>query len=206
MLDEDMTKVRTLCIALAVLSFALATAVTLAEQPTTAPTRSVSVTLSGGHETDPRDHGRPVVLVAAGLDVPTEVFREAFTHVKPARAGEQPDPEQVQRNKRALLDALGKYGVTNDRLDEVSNKYRYPPGDRNLWQHTNAVAVATVVDGKVTGFVIQDHGAGYTTPPQVSVEGFSDLVVKVTLHFGDDLASNGSVESIKVSYPTSTQP
>ena len=79
-------------------------------------------------------------LSRRGLGVPAEVFREAFTHVKPAPAGEQPDPEQVQRNKRALLDALGKYGVNNDRLDEVSNMYRYRPGDENLWRHSDAIA------------------------------------------------------------------
>ena len=30
----------------------------------------VAVTFSGGHDTDPKDHGRPVVLVAAALGVP----------------------------------------------------------------------------------------------------------------------------------------
>jgi hypothetical protein len=35
----------------------------------------VPVNFSGGHETDPRDHGRPVVLVAAALKVRPEVFR-----------------------------------------------------------------------------------------------------------------------------------
>src|SRR5579862_3361570 len=65
----------------------------------------LAVTLSGGHETELRDHGRPVVLIAAALGVPPETFREAFSHVMPARAGEEPDPDQVQRNKRALLSA-----------------------------------------------------------------------------------------------------
>ena len=59
------------------------------------------VAFSGGHETDPRDMGRPVILVAAGLGVPPEVFRETFTHVTPAAAGREPEQEQVQKNKQA---------------------------------------------------------------------------------------------------------
>src|SRR4051794_9854824 len=35
---------------------------------------TVPVTFSGGHETDRRDGGRPVALVAAGLGVPADVF------------------------------------------------------------------------------------------------------------------------------------
>ena len=85
----------------------------------------VPVVFTGGHETDPRDRGRPVALVAAALGVPADVFREAFTHVRPAPAGTQPDPEAVRRNKDALMAALAPYGVTNDRLDAVSNHYRY---------------------------------------------------------------------------------
>jgi hypothetical protein len=38
----------------------------------------VPVTFSGGHETDPQDRGRPVVLVAGALGVKPEVFRKAF--------------------------------------------------------------------------------------------------------------------------------
>jgi len=82
--------------------------------------RAVPVEFSGGHDTDPKDRGRPVVLVAGGLGVKPEVFREAFSHVKPAPAGTEPDPEQVRKNKAALMDALGKYGVTNEKLDTVS--------------------------------------------------------------------------------------
>lgn len=168
---------------------------------------AVAVTLSGGHDTDPRDRGRPVVLVAAGLGVPADVFREAFSHVRPAPAGHEPDPQQVRRNKEALLDALGKYGVTNDRLDTVSNTYRYRPGGRELWTHADAVVTATVADGKVTGFEIKTAGAGYTTPPKVSIPGFPKLTATVTLHFDTDLTKNGSIESVKLTpAPASTQP
>ena len=81
----------------------------------------IQLVITGGHETDPRDRGRPVILIGNALGVTPEVFREAFSHVKPAPGGEQPDPAQVQRNKAALLKALGPYRVTNELLDRVSN-------------------------------------------------------------------------------------
>src|SRR5690348_4898968 len=76
----------------------------------------VQVLISGGHDTNPVDHGRPVVLIASMLGVPEEVFREAFSGVSPAGAGQEPNPIQVQLNKSALLEVLGPYGVTNDHL------------------------------------------------------------------------------------------
>src|SRR6476620_1732883 len=98
-----------------------------------APTTRVPIVFSGGHETDPRDNGRPVVLIASALGVPPEVFRDAFSHVTPARAGQEPDPSQVNKNKAALLQALGPYGITNARLDEVSNYYRYNASAGEHW-------------------------------------------------------------------------
>jgi len=68
----------------------------------------VPVTFSGGHDTDPKDHGRPVVLVAAGLGVKPEVFRKAFSGVTPAR-GRGPTGEEARRNKEALMKVLGPY-------------------------------------------------------------------------------------------------
>jgi hypothetical protein len=59
----------------------------------------VDVTFSGGHNTVGEDRGRPVVLIAAALNVPDQVFREAFKKVKPAPAGEQPQEAQVWLNK-----------------------------------------------------------------------------------------------------------
>src|SRR5215218_7061953 len=74
------------------------------------------ITFSGGHETDPRDHGRPVVLVAAALGVTPDVFRTAFRGVTPARNG-RPSPQQARSNKDALMRVLKPYGITNERLD-----------------------------------------------------------------------------------------
>lgn len=159
----------------------------------------VPVTFSGGHDTDPRDHGRPVILVGSALGVTAEIFRDAFSGVHPAGPGKGgPSREEAQANKRVLMDKLGKHGITNNRLDEVSNFYRYPPGSRGLWKHTAAVANALVKDGVVTGFEIVSGGAGYTTPPTVTVPGVSGVQAKVELAFGKNFETNGSVSAIKL--------
>jgi hypothetical protein len=159
---------------------------------------SVSVSFFGGFDTDPRDRGRPVVLIAAGLGVPSTVFREAFSHVHPAPARSQPDPQEVRQNKDALLSALGKYGVTNERLDFVSNYYRYDRSRGEWWPYTLATATATVENGKVTGFVITNGGSGYSSSPAVSVPGFGDVKVVATVLYGKDLKRNGIVTALSV--------
>ncbi|HAH49538.1 MAG TPA: hypothetical protein DCM07_32810, partial [Planctomycetaceae bacterium] len=60
------------------------------------------------------------------LGVEPEVFQQAFSNVKPARGG-APSAARVRANKEVLMSALGKQGITNDRLDTVSNYYRYQP-------------------------------------------------------------------------------
>src|SRR6478609_8855844 len=61
----------------------------------------IPLTFSGGHETDPKDHGRPVVLVAGALGVKPEVFRDAFSRVHPSPAGIPPSGERQRENKAA---------------------------------------------------------------------------------------------------------
>ena len=162
-------------------------------------TTRVPVTFSGGHDTDPRDRGRPVVLVASALGVTSDVFREAFSHVHPAGPGRGgPTREEAQANKKALMTALGKFGVTNERLDEVSNFYRYPPGSRDLWQHTPAAANALVKNGVITGFEIVSGGAGYTTPPTVTVPNLPGATARAELALGKNLATNGAIAAIKL--------
>jgi hypothetical protein len=169
-------------------------------QPLPKDVTRVPVVFSGGHETDPRDHGRPVVLVASALGVTPAVFREAFSHVHPAGPGSGgPTREEAQANKAALMSALGKFGVTNERLDEVSNYYRYPPGSRNLWKHTPAVANALVKDGAVIGYEIVSAGSGYTSPPAVTVPNVKAAPAKVSLSFSKRFESNGSVSAITIS-------
>ncbi|QIF05928.1 hypothetical protein [Roseimicrobium sp. ORNL1] len=156
----------------------------------------VPVVFSGGHDTEGVDRGRPVILIAAALGVPDEVFREAFSHVRPASGGREPEPAQVRANKSALMSALGKHGITNDRLDEVSNFYRYPPGRGGLWKSKPATANALVKDGVVIGYEVVDGGAGYSSTPTVTVPGLKTGEVKVTLSYGKDLEKNGSVSAI----------
>jgi len=164
----------------------------------TASAKRVPVVFLGGHDTDPRDRGRPVILVAAALGVTPEVFREAFSHVHPASAGTQPDPEQVRQNKAALMAALSRFGVTNERLNEVSNYYRYNRQRGELWTNQPATAYAQIENGKITGFVVTNSGSGYSSPPAVKVPGFEALNAKVELSFGKILESNGSVAAIKI--------
>ncbi|MGB0580486.1 MAG: hypothetical protein ACPGVU_12345, partial [Limisphaerales bacterium] len=110
-------------------------------------TETASVTLEGGYATDPRDNGRPVALIGPALGVTPEIFRDAFSGVTPARDG-RPGPDHARANKRVLMDALGKHGITNERLDEVSNFYRYQPQDGGLWKHEPAEILAVMKDGK----------------------------------------------------------
>ena len=133
--------------------------------------KEVPVVFAGGYRNNPVDHGRPVALVAGALGVAPEVFREAFSHVHPAGPGKGPEPEQVRDNKAALMKALGKYGITNDRLDEVSNRYRYAQWRGERWAAKPAKAFAVVENGNITKFVVTDGGYGYTSLPEVSVPG-----------------------------------
>ena len=123
------------------------------------------------------------MLIAAALGVSSDVFRDAFSHVRPAPAGTRPSPDQVRKNKESLMNALGPHGVTNDRLDEVSNYYRYVRSRGEMWPTKPAAAYAEVKGGKIVRFVVTKGGSGYSSPPSVSVPGF-DVTTKVELSFG----------------------
>jgi len=158
----------------------------------------IPVQFTGGHDTDPADHGRPVALIAAALGVEPEVFRQAFSGVQPAPGGTAPSGERVRENKQSLMAVLGPLGVTNERLDEVSDYYRYRPGEGNLWKVREAEAVALVKQGQIAGFEIEDGGAGYTTSPIIAVSGFPNLRAAAQLYFGTDLDTNGSIKGMSV--------
>lgn len=164
-------------------------------QPTAPGETQVPLVFSGGHDTDPRDGGRPVVLVASGLGVPPDLFRNVFKGVHPARGAGGPSGDQARANKKVLLDGLSKYGVTNDRLDEVSNRYRYRPQDGELWTHKEAEGYATVRDGKVISATITEPGYGYSSEPTVTVPNHPEATIKTTLAFTQDLDTNGSIAS-----------
>ena len=148
------------------------------------------VGFAGGNELDSRDGGRPVKLIAAALNVTDQVFRNAFCGVTPAMNG-GPTRALAQANKKILLDALGKHGVTNERLDEVSNFYRYRPQDGESWNHSPAIAKAIVESGKVTGFEIIEPGYSYSSPPKAKLGGFPELILEVKIEFSIDLKQNG---------------
>lgn len=180
-------------------------AATLADPPhvpqANAAIKKVRVVFSGGHETEARDRGRPVVLIAAALHVPPAVFREAFSHVHPAPPGEQPHQEDVRRNKGALLEALAPYGVTNERLDEVSNYYRYRRDQGELWPTQEATALAIFKNGKLVGFEITGGGSGYSSAPGIAVPGLKQNALHARLSFNQDFDSNGAVASIAFATP-----
>jgi hypothetical protein len=160
----------------------------------------VPLTISGGHETDPKDYGRPVVLVAGALGVKPEVFREAFSGVTPAR-DRPPTGEEARRNKEALMKVLKPFDVTNDRLDEVSNYYRYQPQKGEMWPTTTAEGYAVIEDGKIKKIVVTKPGAGYSSPPKVTIKGFEKVPLVATVEYDKDFKKNGAVKSIGVTPP-----
>lgn len=157
----------------------------------------IAVIFTGGYDTDPRDHGRPVALIAAALNVPSDVFRQAFSNVRPASRDGGPTDAEARRNKQVLMTALGPFGVTDDRLNEVSNYYRYSTRKGEIWRNTPATAYATVRNGVVT-ITLAQPGAGYSSPPKVSVAGMPSLSATVTLSFGTDFSKNGSIKEVTV--------
>lgn len=96
------------------------------------------------------------------------------------------------------MDKLAPHGVTNERLDEVSNFYRYRPQSGELWNHKPAKATATIKDGKVVGFKILDEGFGYSTPPNVQIAGYENVRVKAEIEFTADLKTNGRIKTLTV--------
>lgn len=154
-------------------------------RPVSAAETRVPVTFTGGHETDRRDGGRPVVLIAGALGV------------TPSRNG-PPSGEEARRNKAALMKVLGPHGITNDRLDAVSNYYRYQPQKGELWPTTSAKAYAIVEDSRIKQVVVTDGGSGYSSAPTASVQGLDGLKLTVTLRYGPDFRKNGSISRLEV--------
>ena len=164
--------------------------------------KKIHVIFTGGHDTDPRDRGRPVILIAAALKVTPEVFRQAFSGVHPAPPGQNgPTDAEARANKQVLMAALGPYGVTDERLNQVSNYYRYRRDRGQMWPVVPAEAYAIVKDGAVTGFVVDKGGSGYSSPPNVVLEEMPGVKATATLSFDTDFAKNGAVKEITVGSP-----
>jgi len=173
--------------------------------PTTSPAATpstvtkVPVVFSGGRDTDPRDHGRPVSLVAGALGVTSDVFRKAFGGVHPAGPDSGgPTGDEARKNKAALMSVLSPYGITNERLDEVSNRYRYAPGSAKSWPLKAAAVNALVSDGVVTGYEIVSGGYGYSSAPVMTVPGVKSAPATVEIAFAKDFETNGAVSKITI--------
>jgi hypothetical protein len=162
--------------------------------------REVPLVFSGGHEIGRKDYGRPVPLIAAALGVTPDQFREAFSGVTPAK-GRGPTGDEARKNKSALMKVLAPLGVTNDRLDEVSNYYRFRRQDGELWKNTPAKGHAVVDGGKVEKVVITEPGSGYSNPPEVTIQGMEGVALKATLHLDKDMRKNGSIASVELADP-----
>ena len=156
----------------------------------------VDLTFSGGHETVGEDRGRPVVLIAAALNVPDKVFRDTFKGVHPAQIGGGPTDAEARANKQTLLAGLSPYGVTDQRLNEVSNYYRYRRSVGEMWKNSPAKAFVTVKNGLVTSVTITDAGCGYSSAPTISIAGMTVSNLTAKLAFGTDFATNGSIKEI----------
>jgi hypothetical protein len=129
-----------------------------------------------------------------------EVFRDAFKGVTPSRNG-PPSREEAQKNKRALMKALAPHNVTNDRLDEVSNYYRYRPQAGEMWPTSDAKAYAIVEDGKIKKIVVTEPGSGYSSPPKATIKEMKGVRLEVTLEFNKDFKKNGAIHAIEVAAP-----
>jgi hypothetical protein len=158
---------------------------------------TIPVKISGGHDIGKNDFGRPVPLIAAALKVQPDVFREAFSGVTPAR-GRGPSGDEARKNKAALMKVLAPQGVTNDRLDDVSDYYRFRPESGKIWTNKPAVAHAVVVDGQIVRIVVTEPGHGYCSTPKIVVPGFEDVKLEVSLGYSTDFKKNGAIRSIEV--------
>ncbi len=157
----------------------------------------VPVQISGGHDIGKNDFGRPVALIAAALGVKPDVFREAFSGVTPAR-GRGPTGDEARKNKAALMKVLEPKGVSNDRLDDVSDYYRFRPDSGKIWPTKPAQAHAVIVDGKLDRIVITEPGHGYCSSPKIVVPGYENQKFETTLNYSTDFKKNGAISSIKL--------
>ncbi|HEY1173015.1 MAG TPA: hypothetical protein VGH19_16725 [Verrucomicrobiae bacterium] len=160
--------------------------------------KRIPVTFSGGYDTDPRDKGRPVILIAGALGVQPQVFRDAFSNVHPAGPDRGPTDAEARKNKEVLMKALGKHGITNERLDEVSNYYRYVKSRGETWKHKDAKANALVKDGAVIGYEITEGGSGYSSVPTITVPGIKDAKAKVEVSYSKTFEKNGKISAMTI--------
>jgi len=159
--------------------------------------RTVPVSFTGGFAIGANDYGRPVPLYAAMLGVTPTVFRAAFAGVRPDGA-HAPTGAQQQANKAALMSVLAAYDVTNDRLDEVANYYRFDSSRGQTWPQRSAHAEAVVSGGRVIAIRILDAGVGYTQAPTATVPGYPNATLTASVAFTSSFATNGHVSAVTI--------
>ncbi len=103
-----------------------------------------------------------------------------------------------RRNKEALMKVLGPLKVTNDRMDEVANYYRFRPQKGELWPTKPAEAYAVVDGGKIKEIVVTEPGSGYNTPPKATIDGFKNIRLEAKIKYDKDLKKNGGIESVEI--------
>ncbi len=157
----------------------------------------IPVAFSGGHDLAKNDYGRPCTLMAAALGVKPDEFRKAFSGVTPAR-GRGPTGAEARRNKEALMKVLAPLGVTNERMDEVANYYRFRPQNGELWPTKPAKAYAVVEDGKIKKVVVTEPGSGYCSPPKVTIKGVEKAHLEAKIKYDKNLKQNGGIASVEV--------
>jgi hypothetical protein len=96
------------------------------------------------------------------------------------------------------MSALRPYGVTNDRLDTVSNYYRYVRSRNEAWPAKPAVGYAVVRNNTVLRYVVTDGGSGYSSAPRVTVPGLPGATGTAQIAYGPLFEKNGSVSDVIV--------
>ena len=75
-----------------------------------------------------------------------------------------------------------------------------------MWPTASAAGYALVSNGAVTGLVVTNPGYGYSSPPNVSLQGGPDVQAVVTLAFDPDFGKNGSIKSVALVSPAKWLP
>jgi hypothetical protein len=158
---------------------------------------NVPLTFSGGHELGKNDFGRPINLMAAALGVTPDEFRKAFSGVTPVR-GRGPTGAEQRRNKEALMKVLGPLKVTNERMDEVANYYRFRPQKGELWPIKPAEAYAVVDGGEIKEIVVTTPGSGYNSAPKATIEGVKNVRLEAKVKYDADLKKNGGITAVEL--------
>ena len=96
------------------------------------------------------------------------------------------------------MKVLAPLKVTNERMDEVANYYRFRPQKGELWPTKPAEAYAVVDGGKIKKIVVTKPGSGYNTPPKATIEGFKIVRLEAKVKYDTNLKKNGGVESVEI--------